>query len=288
MTSERPPYRWPEGKACAVVFSADVDGESPYLWANRGRALVGLAELEQRRFGPREGLYRILDLLDAFALPGSFYVPGYVADTYPEVLPAILERGHEIGLHGYHHERIEQLSEAENEAVLDRSIKVFRRRVGAEPKAYRSPAWEMTPALLRLLRDRNFAYDSSLMGYDHPYSLDGLTEVPVQWLVDDAIYFRFSGGGKDHWHPAAPDAVLGSWIEEFEGVREFGGLFTITVHPWISGRAQRIRLLRRLFEHISSHDDVWWASAGQVAAHHAGSANFAAFDVPAALASTDF
>ena len=288
MNKTRRRYQWPEGKTCAFVFSVDVDAESPLLWENRGRKVVGLGELEQRRFGPREGLYRITDLLAEFSVHGSFYVPGVVADTYPEILPFLMERGHEIGLHGYYHERVEQLTPRENAAVLDKSIQTYRAQTGTSPLAYRSPAWELTPELIGLLRERGIAYDSSLMGFDHPYSIDGLTEVPVQWLLDDAIYFKFTGGGKDAWHFASPNAVFDRWVEEFEGQREFGGLFMLTCHPWISGRAQRIRLLRRLMTHIRQYDDVWWTTAAEIATHHEASHQCDVFNVAADLIDTDF
>lgn len=288
MNSTRKRYRWPEGKRCAFVLSVDVDAESPLIWEMRGRPVTALGELEQRRFGPREGLYRLTDLLKEFSARGSFYVPGIVADTYPEILPHLLADGHEVGLHGYYHERVEQLSPDENARVLERSIESLRAGGVRGSLGYRSPAWEMTPALLELLRERAIAYDSSLMGYDHPYTIGGLTEVPVQWLLDDAIYFKFSGAGKDSWHFASPASVFDRWVEEFEGLREFGGLFMLTCHPWISGRAQRIRLLRRLLNHIGQHDDVWWATAAEVAEHHAASGQGARFGVQATLVETDF
>jgi len=281
-------YSWPKGKTCAFVFSVDVDAESPFLWDNRGKKIIGMGELEQRRFGPREGLYRITDLLAEFSAHGSFYVPGIVADTYPEILPFLIKNGHETALHGYYHERVDQLSPAENAAVLDKSIATYLRHTGTHPRGYRSPAWELTPELVTMLAERGILYDSSLMGYDHPYTIGGLNEVPVQWLLDDAIYFKFSGGGKDPWHFASPDAVFNRWVEEFEGQREFGGLFMLTCHPWISGRAQRIRLLRRLMTHIAAYDDVWWATAAQVAHHHASLDPRDKFEVPADLIDTDF
>jgi len=281
-------YNWPDGKKCAFVFSVDIDAESPFLWDNRGKKVVGLGELEQRRFGPREGLYRLTDLLAEFNAHGSFYVPGIVADTYPEILPFLIENGHETGLHGYYHERVEQLTPEQNAAVLDKSIKTYQRHTGMMPRAYRSPAWELTPELIALLINRGIEYDSSLMGFDHPYSIGGLVEVPVQWVLDDAIYFKFSGGGKDPWHPASPETVFDRWVEEFEGQREFGGLFMLTCHPWISGRAQRIRLLRRLMTHIAQYDDVWWATAAQIAVHHQASEQCASFAVKPDLIDTDF
>ena len=280
-----PPYRWPEGKQCAVAFSADVDGESPWIWRHRGQKQGPIAEIEQRRFGPRVGVYRIMDLLDEFNVKGSFFVPSWIAETYPHLLPEIAARGFELGAHGHFHERVDEIDDAHNARILDHSLAVFERQVGFRPAGYRSPSWEITASLHRLLRERGFAYDSSLMGYDHPYSLDGLTEVPIQWLLDDAIYFRYTDAASRT--PVDPALVLHSWIEEFEAIHDYGGAFVLTVHPWISGRGQRIRLLRALFTRILRHSDVWFTTTGEIAAWHKASANFAAFDTPLKLVSTD-
>jgi peptidoglycan/xylan/chitin deacetylase (PgdA/CDA1 family) len=274
-----PGYAWPEGKRSAFLFSVDVDIESPLVWRTRASGVRGRGELEQRRFGARTGLDRLLDLLDAHRLQGSFFVPALDAESHPRTLPSIHQRGHDIGLHGYAHERVDDLSDAENAAVLDRSLAVFERQLGLRPVGYRSPAWEVVDVLPDLLRERGIRYDSSLMGYDHPYAVDGLTEIPVNWLTDDAIYFKFTGGGADHWHPPDPAAILHAWLEEWEGIHEFGGLFTLTVHPWISGRAQRVRLLRNLLEHVRARDDVWFATAAQLAQHHETLADRSRFDV---------
>lgn len=280
-------YEWPAGKSCAVVFSADVDAESPMLWTHRGRQIGYLGELEQRRFGPRQGLWRILDMIEGEGLRGSFYVPGVVAETYPAILPELVRRGHEIGLHGYYHERADQASDAQTLAWIDRSAALFEAQTGRRPRGYRSPSWELSVAMPGHLKDRGLAYDSSLMGFDHPYTIDGLPEVPVQWLVDDAIYFKFAGNGSDRGAPIAPHLVLESWLAEYRAMREFGGLFMITIHPWISGRGQRVLMLRELIRTIARDSDVWWATAEEVADWHAASANAGRFAVTAAGAGID-
>lgn len=284
MVQPWPRYQWPQGRDSAFCFTVDVDADSPYLWQQRApEATRSLGQLEQRRFGPRMGIWRLLDLLDRFGIKGSFFVPGAVAEANPELLPAFLERGHEIGLHGYFHEIVAQSSDAEFTGALEASIEVFRRQTGAVPKGFRSPAWEMTPHMLAEIRRHGF-WDSSLMGADHPYEIDGVVEVPVQWAIDDAVFFKFSGGGTDQWPPEAPGPILEGWLDEWEGLRRLNGLFMLTVHDWISGRAQRLRLLERLLERITAAPDVWIATVGEVAAYHAGSANagrfVAASDIP--------
>jgi peptidoglycan/xylan/chitin deacetylase (PgdA/CDA1 family) len=284
MVQPWPRYHWPEGRDSAFCFTVDVDADSPYLWSQRApEATRSLGQLEQRRFGPRLGIWRLLDLLDRFGVKGSFFVPGVVAEANPELLPAFLERGHEIGLHGYFHEIVAQSSDAEFTGALEASIEVFRRQTGTVPKGFRSPAWEMTPHMLAEIRRHGF-YDSSLMGADHPYEIDGVVEIPVQWAIDDAVFFKFTGGGTDQWPPAAPGPILEGWLDEWDGLHRLGGLFMLTVHDWISGRAQRLRLLERLLERITAEPTVWIATVGEVAAHHVRLTNAgrfqAASDIP--------
>ena len=281
------PYQWPKGYTSAAVFSADVDGESPYIWRNRGKKVETLGEIEQRRFGPRVGLSRILGLCEEMGIKGSFYVPAWIAKTYPEILPAIVGGGHEAAAHGYFHERVDELGEAENDLILDRSIKVFKSQIGKAPVGYRSPSWELTPTVHKCLRKRRFLYDSSLMGMDHPYSLDGLPEIPVQWFVDDAPYFRYVGGPVDKAAPANPVAVLEAWTEEFEATRENNGLFMITIHPWISCRGQRIRMLRKLLTKVCATRGVWVTTAEEIARYHQKSVNAKTFAMKLKLVSTD-
>ena len=279
-SSPWPAYVWPEGRSSAFCFTVDVDAHSPLLWGLREQPaskLVG--QFEQRLFGPRVGIWRLLDLLARHDIRGSFFVPAVVAETFPELLPAFVERGHEVGLHGFFHEIVAHTSDAEFSAALDASLALFQRQVGLTPKGFRSPAWEMTPHMMAELHARGM-YDSSLSGFDNPYTLGGVVEVPVQWAIDDAVYFKFLGGGVDHWPPSASRPVLETWTDEWETLNAEGGLFMLTVHDWISGRAHRIRLLDTLLSTVARTPGAWIATVGEVAAYHAASVNHDRFMVP--------
>ena len=279
-SSPWPAYAWPQGRSSAFCFTVDVDAHSPLLWGLREQPaskLVG--QFEQRLFGPRVGIWRLLDLLARHDIRGSFFVPAVVAETFPELLPAFVERGHEVGLHGFFHEIVAHTSDAEFSAALDASLALFQRQVGLTPKGFRSPAWEMTPHMMAELHARGM-YDSSLSGFDNPYTLGGVVEVPVQWAIDDAVYFKFLGGGVDHWPPSASRPVLETWTDEWETLHAEGGLFMLTVHDWISGRAHRIRLLDTLLSTVTRTPGAWIATVGKVAAYHAESVNRDRFVVP--------
>lgn len=277
MIWEAPDYRWPGGKRAAACFSVDVDALSPWLWQMRAGVPGTLAAVEHRQYGMRRGLARMVDMLDRLGIRGSFFVPGVVAEENPGLLPGLLARGHEIGLHGYFHEIVADISDAQFTEALERAIALFEAQTGQAPAGFRSPAWEMTPHMLAELR-RLGLWDSSLMGHDLPYTIDGVTEVPVRWDNDDAIFFKFLGAGD---RPPRSHLEIGAtWADEAEAQVDDGGLFMLTVHDWISGRAARVRMLERLWQGIAERGDVWIATCGEIAAHHARHGGFETATAP--------
>ncbi|MBB3459181.1 peptidoglycan/xylan/chitin deacetylase (PgdA/CDA1 family) [Rhizobium sp. BK313] len=278
-----PAYEWPDGKKSAVLLSVDVDATSPFLWEQRDGVSNRLSRLEIRRFGLRTGMTRILDLFARYHVKASFYVPAIVAESNPDLLPALTEAGHEIGLHGYFHELVGDIGDEEFSAALDASLALFVAQTGQKPVGFRSPAWEMTPHMLAEIRRNGLAYDSSLMGFDHPYEIDGVVEIPVQWALDDAIFFKFENSGNERWAPYAGAQVLDDWLTEWRALHRFGGLFTLTIHDWISGRAQRIAMLEKLLDAITAEPSSWVATAADIARHHTASGNKGRFAVEPAV-----
>ena len=277
MIWEPKPYPWPDGKTAAACFSVDVDALSPYLWQMRAGLPRTLAATEHRQYGMRRGFARMVAMLDRLGIKGSFFVPGVVAEENPELLPGLLERGHEIALHGYFHELVNDITDADFTEALERAIALFESQTGQRPQGFRSPAWEMTPHMLAELK-RLDLWDSSLMGEDVPYTIDGVTEVPVRWDNDDAIFFKFLGAGD---RPPRSHLEIGAtWTDEAQAQIADGGLFMLTVHDWISGRAARVAMLETLWRGLAENGDVWIATCGEIARHHAGDAGLVARTEP--------
>jgi peptidoglycan-N-acetylglucosamine deacetylase len=262
-----PRYRWPEGRQCAVVLSFDVDAESGYVFRYPQEAATRLDEMEERRFGVRTGVPRILRLLERYALPATFFVPGYTILHHTAVVRTILDAGYEMGCHGNVHEAVHTLDEAAERRILGEQLEIYERTFGIRPRGYRSPSWSLNVRTPALLKEAGFLYDSSLMGDDIPYFVDTpqgrLAEVPVQWLLDDAPFYRHVYGATNAI--AEPDRVIGQWIQEFRGMYRESGCFVLTMHPYISGRASRIDGLERLIRVMRQEPGVWFATAMQVA-----------------------
>ncbi len=257
-------FTWPDGKQCAVALTFDVDGETMAAVQDPQRGHERLTLISGAAYGPAVGVPRILDVLDAHSLKGSFFVPGFTAELHPEMIERIVGNGHEIGHHGYLHERPDTLSDEEEEAVLVRGLEILERLTGRRPAGYRSPAWELKPSSPALLTRYGVRYDSSLMGNDIPYRVatpsGDLLELPVQWILDDYPHFARVGGVI-----SSPQQVFDVWSTEFAGYHRFNGCFVLTMHPFVSGRPSRIALLERMIEYINGFDGVWWATLGEIA-----------------------
>jgi peptidoglycan/xylan/chitin deacetylase (PgdA/CDA1 family) len=260
-------YPWPDGRRAAVVMSVDFDGPTPFFWRHRDddRGIVG--ELEQRRFGPRQGVWRLLEIFAELDLHASFYVPGAIATAHRDAVAEILAGGHEVGLHGDLHEQVDQLDAGQLAAVMQRAEAALRAAGATGPLGYRSPSWEMTQDAWDVLETAGVAYDSSLMGYEHPYRIGTLIEVPVAWTLDDAIFYRYTAGTVRP--PVDPATLMASWDREIAAAKHFGSLAMLTVHPWLSGRGARALALGELLRRHRHDPDLWWATTREVAAHHA-------------------
>jgi peptidoglycan/xylan/chitin deacetylase (PgdA/CDA1 family) len=274
-------YPWPAGTRAALCVTFDFDGESPYLWRQRSDVPDGVAELEQRRYGPRRGIYNVLEVLAEQDVRATFFIPGWIATTYRSAAKAVADAGHEIALHGWCHEPPGDLTPEELQATLRRASDVLGDIAGRAPRGYRSPSFQMTPQALDVLASLGLEWDSSLMGDDRPYQVGDLTEVPVDWATDDAIFYRYTHGVTRP--PVPPASLCAAWDAEISSAVRRGTLVNLTMHPWLSGRPARVQELAELLANAKKHEELWIATVGEVADHH----RKADHEAPLAVATTE-
>ena len=127
--SPAPRFTWPPGRKCAAMLCFDVDGETTALGEDpllaQRRTLMS-----QCAYGPKIGVPRLLGLLAHLEVPATFFSPAYIAEKHPRMVDAIATAGHEIGVHGYLHERLAGLSEEQEEEILTRSIEILTELTG--------------------------------------------------------------------------------------------------------------------------------------------------------------
>ncbi|MGD9905780.1 MAG: polysaccharide deacetylase [Vicinamibacterales bacterium] len=260
------PESWPGGNRVAVALSFDVDNASMAL----SQGNLDYEVLSRGEYGAVDGLPRILRMLDRQQVPASFFIPAVSAALHPQMVPSILEKKvHEIGIHGWIHERLPTLNdEAEEQRLLDQSLELLTRQMGKRPVGYRAPSWKFSKFTMAQIQKAGFLYDSSLMASDDAYEIlmnrkgTGVVELPIERIVDDAPYFGASDGSMP-----SPEHVLEVFQSEFDVAWDERGLYVLTMHPHIMGHRSRVAVLERLIVHMKQKGGVWFATHEDVARH---------------------
>jgi len=261
------PDAWPGGATAAVALSFDSDHESIALIKQQ----LSAGKLSQGEYGARVAIPRILKLLAKHDIKASFFTPAVIAQMRPNEPKRVVDEGHEIGIHGWIHELNSKLDYATERDLMERARDELERLSGMRPVGIRTPSWDFSPNTLRIIREMELLYDSSLMADDEPYEIlqngepTGIVELPVEWIRDDYVYFHMDTHSAVRPH-MAPSAVLEIFKAEFDGAIREGGTFVLTMHPHVIGHRSRITVLERLIEYMADHN-VWFATHEQVVRH---------------------
>lgn len=262
------PKSWPNGAKVAVSLSFDIDTEPVWVGFQEVRTPSYMSRGE---YGARTGHPRVLKLLAKHDIPATFFIPAMTMELHPEVVPGLLKHPeYEIAFHSYVHENPLQLTEDEERQVYKKALKIFEKHVGRKPLGFRSAAWDLTDATIKIVNEMGFLYETSMMSDERPYMLNsygketGLIELPVEWILDDWPLFQISWPTK-HVAIRNADDVFSIWRDEFDVAHEEGTLFMLTMHPQVIGHRYRIKMLDRLITHMKDKGDVWFATHEQVA-----------------------
>jgi len=134
--------------------------------------------------GVDEGLPAILELLEKYKVKATFFTLGLVAEKRPKAVAAIIDKGHELGSHGFSHKRLDRipLREAAHDIML--SLKTLRDY--GDIVSFRAPNLKLPPSLLPLLEMEGIRVDSSVARYKppfrfKPYREHSVMRIPVSY-----------------------------------------------------------------------------------------------------------
>ncbi|MBI4530214.1 MAG: DUF3473 domain-containing protein [Candidatus Latescibacteria bacterium] len=188
---------------------------------------------------------RLLDLMGQYDVKGTFFILGWNAERFPDVVRAIDRGGHEIGTHGYHHRLIYEQTPEELRAMLKRSIRVLENLIGRPVITHRASDFSITRHCLwafEVLCDMGIRYDSSVFPIRRvrygivdaprfPYRIAlrdgrGLIEVPLSTYRVMGQNLPIAGGG---YLRLLPYRLTHRAIERLNREKYPAVLY---IHPW--------------------------------------------------------
>jgi polysaccharide deacetylase family protein (PEP-CTERM system associated) len=157
---------------------------------------------------------RLLALFERFDVRGTFFVLGWVAERYPQLVKNIAAGGHEIACHGFSHRLVYEQSPEEFYEETSRAKRLLEDITGSAVLGYRAASYSIVNEslwALDILVDIGFVYDSSIFPVHHDrYGIPDAQRTPhrlltpnnqsiVEWPLSTAKAFGFrlpvAGGG---------------------------------------------------------------------------------------------
>ncbi|MDZ4817768.1 MAG: DUF3473 domain-containing protein [Planctomycetota bacterium] len=234
------------------AFTVDVED---YYHVSAFEQRVSRSQWNQHESRVVNSTQRILDLLAQQQVHGTFYVLGWVADKFPQLVQQIHAAGHEIGSHSYWHRLVYQLTPAEFREDLRRSLDALQQITGEQVRLYRAPSFSITKDslwALEILAEEGITCDSSIFPVHHDrygipnarpdiHSISAgnheICEFPPSISRLGGMNVPCSGGGYFRLYPWFVSRALLARINA-----KSSRPFMFYVHPWeVDHRQPRIR-----------------------------------------------
>ena len=188
---------------------------------------------------------KIINMLEQTNNRATFFVLGEVAKKFPELVQEMINKGHEVGSHGYRHDLVYNYTKYQFETDIQKAVEVLENITNQKVLGYRAPSWslnEQTPWVWETLLSHGFKYDSSIYPYKtflygnnssprfiHQFELKNgelMQEVPPSAVEVLGKRLPFSGG---FFLRVSPTWYLDWGISQYERV---GKPAVIYLHPW--------------------------------------------------------
>jgi polysaccharide deacetylase family protein (PEP-CTERM system associated) len=221
------------------VMSVDV--EDWFCVYNMSR-LIPYSDWERCESRVERSTLLLLDLFRRHRVEATFFVLGWVADRFPDLVKEIERGGHEVASHGYSHRLLTFMRPEEFRVDLQRSLEVLAKATSQEVRGFRAPSFSLTRETLwavDILKESGIQYDSSVfpVGFHPEYGIanadlrphqlaEGMTELPMAVAEVLGMKIPCSGGGYFRLYPYA----VTRWL--MRKCNEQGRPVIFYVHPW--------------------------------------------------------
>lgn len=112
-----------------------------------------------------KGFYPVFDSLQKHKVKGTFFTLGWVAKEYPKLIKELAAAGHELGSHGYSHEKVYNLTHQQFRKEIKETKSILEDISGQEVTTFRAPFFSITNKslwALEILAEEGYKIDCSI------------------------------------------------------------------------------------------------------------------------------
>ncbi|AHH98004.1 polysaccharide deacetylase family protein [Kutzneria viridogrisea] len=272
--TERPPVQWPGGARVAFYVGLNVehyqvDLPSTSIFAGTSALKPDPLNYGWRDYGPRVGIWRVIESLDRHGLRASVLLNSDVCARYPQIIQAGLARDWAWLAHGRNNSILHaDMSVEQERAYLAEVVGTIERATGRRPRGWMGPGLTETFQTPALLAELGLDYVLDWCNDDQPYPLTvpGMLSVPYSIEVNDISLFV----GKSLSGPEFVRIVKDQFDQLYADSADSGRVMALALHPFVVGQPFRHKYLDQALEHIANHPGVWLTTSDEIAAHYAG------------------
>ncbi len=219
-----------------------------------------------RDYGPRVGIWRLIDSLDRHGLRASVLLNSDVVARYPQIIEAGRARDWAWVAHGKNNSMFQAgMSPDEERALLAEIVDAIEKGVGRRPRGWLGPALTETFQTPRLLADLGLSYVLDWCADDQPFPLRvpdrQMLSVPYSIELNDITMFV----GKSLSGPDFYQMVVDQLDQLRADGETAGRVMALCLHPFIINQPFRHKYLDRALEHVAAAEDVWLTTTDEIA-----------------------
>ncbi|MCW2636066.1 MAG: hypothetical protein JWQ99_2433 [Blastococcus sp.] len=268
--TERPAIQWPGGARVAFYLGLNiehyqVDRPSTSIFGGTAGLAPDPLNYGWRDYGPRVGIWRLIESLDRHGVPASVLLNSDVCARYPQIMRAGLDRNWAWLAHGRDNSTFQAgMSRDEERAYLTEVVTTIEKATGRRPQGWLGPALTETFETPSLLAELGLGYTLDWTNDDQPYELSvpGMLSVPYSIEMNDVTLFV----SKSYTGPQFLEAVKDQLDQIYADSADSGRVMALCVHPFSVNQPFRHKYFDQALQYIAGHEGVWLTTSDEIAA----------------------
>jgi allantoinase len=272
-----PKVEWPDGARVAISVVVNYEEGSEYSLLDgdphreTNSEVPSPLALDERdlanesffEYGSRVGV--IMDILDQYHIPATFFCCALALERNPQVGPEIVRRGHEVFGHGYRWEEYYKMDRETEREAIRKAVESITRTTGQRPLGWYTRYGPSLNTRELVIEEGGFLYDSNSYADDLPYYTEVKGKkwlvVPYSLEVNDTKFWRGGMVNPKDFYDTARNTLE---LLHSEGASN-PKMMSVGLHCRIAGRPARAVALKNFLEYARSLPGVWFAQRTEIA-----------------------